>query len=160
MLCSFLLRVVSEEVLMNLLICNMYSAITLLPLLPHLPGPNELIVLLFVAPHFRQVKWQVASWKSISSNKARWWIEPLKMLRPQQNSRHLANYIFKYYFLKDGNCIFFHISLKFVPCEANGKKSIDAGSRLPKKTGYKTFPEINLVDVYLCIIRHQWVKED
>ena len=57
MLCGIDLMVVSQEVLMNLT-CKMCSEIILLQLLPRLPGPNELIVLWFVASHFLQVKWQ------------------------------------------------------------------------------------------------------
>ena len=52
----------------------------------------------------------------------------------------------------------YHQNMSFVKQLA--KKSIDLGSNLAKKTDYKTYPEINLVDMYLCIIKHQWVKED
>ena len=57
MFCGIHLRLVSQEMLINF-ICKLCFEIMLLQLLPHLPGPNELIVLWFVAPYIRQVKWQ------------------------------------------------------------------------------------------------------
>ena len=84
----------------------------------------------------------------------------INTLRPRQNGRHFADYIFKWIFLNENVRISIKISLKFVPKGPINNIPALVQIMAWHRPGDKPLSEPMMVSLltHICVTRPQWVK--